>query len=800
MPLTWGLTLPCLAPMTTAPTALRARTNTLSFAFLALGVLVAASRGSGLLGPVAQSSVELFGLLTLVAVPLGIRLHRPIRRAAWWSTAFALLLFLVELGLRSPAARLGGGHGEPLYPLLVALAAYLTMAVSLTMLASSPDLDDVGKLDIVLDGLIAMLAAFSVAWTYLIKPVLSHHGLPLPNRVIEASFPPLDVYLVMIAFRIGFDRRSRRATSGRLLLVSVLLMLVGDIAYTLADVVRVVRIPLRLTDVPYLLAATTFGAAALHPSMRQLALPRRRHLLAPRTLPTSGRLVLVAAALVFPSVVVATDRSSSLSSRLVLGAVAVLTAAVATWRLFRALRTSASSEVRLAHQATHDQLTGLPNRTLAGQWITGLLEDPGLAGDGVAVFFLDLDRFKLVNDTFGHSHGDLLLTEVAARLKSAIGPRGLVARVGGDEFVIVLDHVPTMEAARREAERVQGCFEAAFSLGEAEVFATASLGVAMRSAGEPLLGPERLIRDADMAMYQAKEAGRDTICLYDSSMHERIVDRLSFERDLRLAIERDEFHLVYQPIVALSEGAPRVIGLEALLRWEGPARGLVPPALFIGVAEDSGLINEIGDWVLHEACARLAAWRAEPGLGHLHVSVNMSALQLKRESLFTRIRGVLAHNGLPSEALCIELTESLLMESPADGSALLLRLKELGVRLALDDFGTGYSSLAYLKQFPVDYVKVDKSFVDGLTRQDSSDETLVAAVVSMARAIGAVTVAEGVEVPEQEARLRAIGVEGAQGYLYSRPVPAGQVVDTVRRLTPNRGLRLVNGGAGPEHA
>jgi diguanylate cyclase (GGDEF)-like protein len=520
---------------------------------------------------------------------------------------------------------------------------------------------------------------------------------------------------------------------------------------------------------------------------------RRRRLSGPESLPTRGRLLLVAAALVVPSIVVASDRSPTLDNRLAVGAIAMTTALVATWRVFRALRASASSESRLAHQATHDELTGLPNRALVEQWIARMADEPSLSGAGIAVIFLDLDRFKLVNDTFGHSHGDLLLNQVAQRLETIVGHKGIVARIGGDEFVIVLANITGAVQARREAELIRHCFDPEFSLGKNEVFVSASIGVSTSEGHEAGTVAETLIRDADTAMYQAKEAGRDTVAVFDTSMRDRIADRLALEHDLRLAIEREEFRLVYQPIMSLSESGPRVLGLEALLRWEGPTRGLVPPGMFISIAEDSGLIVEIGDWVIHEACSQLSRWRRVAGMEHIYISVNVSALQLKKASLLSRVRGALAQTDLTPDALCIELTESLLMENPADGTALLLRLKELGVKLALDDFGTGYSSLAYLRQFPVDYVKIDKSFIDGLATSDSSDETLVAAIVSMARALGAITIAEGVEEPQQEERLRLIGADCAQGFYYSRPVAADRVADTVRDLTPNRGLRLVSG-------
>ncbi|HUZ08878.1 MAG TPA: EAL domain-containing protein [Acidimicrobiales bacterium] len=766
-----------------------------SFIFGVFGLLVAALYGADVLGGAGRLSVVVLTVLTLAAIPYGIRLHRPARRMPWMILAVALFLLIAELGIRGSEPPVGKLQYQSLLPDLIQLPAYLLMAVGLTMLAQSPDSSDRSNFDVILDGVMAMMAALTLSWVYLIEPLLARQGVPMSTRMLLASFPPLDVYLVMIAFRIGFDTRSRRATSGRFLLISVLMMLIGDSTYLITQVDRVHVSPL-LVDLPYLVAATAFGAAAIHPSMRQLSMTRRRRVSGPESLPTRGRLLLVALALIVPSMVVASNRVPSLGNRLVVGAIALITALVATWRVFRALRASASSESRLAHQATHDELTGLPNRALVEQWIARMADEPSLSGAGMAVVFLDIDRFKLVNDTFGHSHGDLLLNQVAQRLESAVGQKGIVARIGGDEFVIVLADVSGSAEARREAELIRHCFGPQFNLGKDEVFVSASLGVSTSETNEPRTAAETMIRDADTAMYQAKEAGRDTVAVFDSSMRDRIADRLALEHDLRLAIEREEFRLEYQPIISLSDTGPRVLGLEALLRWEGPTRGLVPPGMFISIAEDSGLIVEIGDWVIHEACTQLSRWRQLAGLEHIFMSVNVSALQLKKASLLPRVRGALAQTDLTPDALCIELTESLLMENPADGTALLVRLKDLGVQLALDDFGTGYSSLAYLRQFPVDYVKIDKSFIDGLSRPDSSDETLVAAIVSMARALGAVTIAEGVEEPQQEERLRSIGADCAQGYYYARPVSGDRVVDTIRELMPNRGLRLVSGDGG----
>jgi len=479
--------------------------------------------------------------------------------------------------------------------------------------------------------------------------------------------------------------------------------------------------------------------------------------------------------------------------------VSSLTVLLGAWRAWRALRSSSGTEAGLAHQVAHDPLTGLANRTRLEDWIREALQFARPASS-VAVVLLDLDRFKAVNDTVGYAHGDRLLVEVAHRLEAAAGAGSLVARLGGDEFVVALsDPAGGSAGVRRVVERLQAALLAPFGIYDTEVLATASIGVALASPGDPLSDAESLVRDADTAMYQAKGAGRDTVIFFDASMRDRIADRLALEQDLRLAVERDEFRLFYQPIVSISAGAPSVVGLEALLRWDRPTRGLVPPSVFVAVAEESGLIVEIGEWVVREACRSLSSWRTAAGAEDLFVSVNVSALQLKNASLPSKLRGALAEGGLDPASLCIEMAESVLAEHPAEGAAFLVRLKELGVRVAIDDFGAGYSSLAYLKGFPVDYVKIDHSFVSGLAFPDASDETLVASIVAMAHSLDVITIAEGVEDALQDETLRALEVDLAQGFWYSRPVPAERVIDTLRALSPRHGLRLVtgDGGGGP---
>jgi diguanylate cyclase (GGDEF)-like protein len=592
---------------------------------------------------------------------------------------------------------------------------------------------------------------------------------------------------------IGIAPRARRSLSGRFLILTVLLLTVADGLYLVADVRRA-ALPHSLLGVGYLLAATALGVGFLHPTMRRLFGGRW----SPSTDATDARdrLIAVVLAPALLAVIGLTDPARSADQRVVLGIFGAVSVALAAVRVWRAVHVGAATQARLAHQVTHDPLTGLGNRAFVERSISAALAEGARARDGVAVVFLDIDRFKLVNDTHGYSCGDQLLIEVGERLSSAFERRAAVARVGGDEFALVLFPVATTGQARHEAELAHQVLSAPFKIYGADLLVSASVGVALSSAAEPTTDAETMLRDADTAMYQAKAAGRDMVTMFDDSMRDRIADRLALEHDLRRALERDEFCLMYQPIVSLDEEGTIVAGLEALLRWDRPTRGLVPASFFIECAEASGLLTEIGDWVIRESARQLAKWRRVAGAEGLFVSVNVSTLHLKSAALPARVRRALAETGLAPDAMCIELSESTLMDNPAEGVAVVIRLKELGVRLAVDDFGKGYASLAYLKQFPVDYVKIDRSFIEGLMGSDPTDETLVAAIVSMAQALDAVTIAEGVEHESQERSLREIGCDLAQGFLYSRPVAADDVIPTIRAISPRHGLRLVTGDGG----
>jgi diguanylate cyclase (GGDEF)-like protein/PAS domain S-box-containing protein len=425
-------------------------------------------------------------------------------------------------------------------------------------------------------------------------------------------------------------------------------------------------------------------------------------------------------------------------------------------------------EERLRHQALHDPLTDLPNRALLLDRLARALAREGRREGSVAVLFLDLDRFKVANDSYGHEFGDELLVEVAHRLRDCLRPGDTAARFGGDEFVVLVEGMGGAADAGRVAERVARELEAPFRLRGQEVFLSASVGIALNASGEDQ--PADLLRQADVAMYRAKQGGRARYAAYDPEMSEQILERLALEADLRHALERGQLKVHYQPTVDLSTG--RIAGFEALARWHHPERGSVPPADFIPIAEETGLILPMGRWVLEEACRRCRRWQEEyacdPPLG---VNVNLSARQFQHPGLSGEAAEVLRETGLEPGSLALEITESVVMEDAESNIEALRRLKALGVRLAIDDFGTGYSSLSYLKRFPVDVLKVDKSFVDGLG-QDPEDDAIVRAVITLAHSLGAVVVAEGVETEGQLVRLRELGCELAQGYLFSGPMPA----------------------------
>ncbi len=429
-----------------------------------------------------------------------------------------------------------------------------------------------------------------------------------------------------------------------------------------------------------------------------------------------------------------------------------------------------SAEAALIHQAFHDGLTGLPNRALFVDRLRHALARSARRGADAAVLFLDIDRFKLVNDSLGHSVGDEVLRVVADRLRSVLRAGDTVARFGGDEFVLLCEDVVDGGEALGLAERVAKALARPLAVADQEISLSASIGIALsHGAGE---GADVLVRDADSAMYQAKDHGRDRIEVFGDDMRLEAVTRLELKTELRRALERGELAVHYQPVMALASA--RVVGVEALVRWPHPERGAVPPSEFIPLAEDNGLILPIGELVLREACREVAGLnRRHRGRPPLTLAVNISARQLSSPGLAGHVRAALADSGLDPLLLCLEITESVLMKDTAASRAALADLKDLGLMLAVDDFGTGWSSLLYLRQFPVDLLKIDRSFVAGIGTSPA-DEAIVAGVVGLAKGLGLAAIAEGVETAEQYFALSEMGCDMAQGFHWS---PARSATD-----------------------
>lgn len=423
----------------------------------------------------------------------------------------------------------------------------------------------------------------------------------------------------------------------------------------------------------------------------------------------------------------------------------------------------------LRRLAYHDPLSGLPNRQLFNDQLDLSLLNAQREGRSVAVLFVDLDRFKDINDTLGHTFGDRLLPLVAARLKRCLRAEDTLARLGGDEFTVILHDLERPDDAPNVAKKILESFTDPFKLDGRVCYLSASIGISV----SPDHGDDResLLKHADIAMYRAKEEGRNRYCLYSAKMSERSLERLDLENDLRRAVENQDLQVVFQPQVDTLSG--KLVGVEALARWHHATQGWISPAVFIPMAEDIGLIGQIGEWVLRMACSQAQQWRAE-GLGPVRMAVNISGRQLRDNRLLHVVRETLEESGLDACCLKLELTESVLMENAELAIATLDSIHEMGIQISIDDFGTGYSSLSYLKQFAISELKVDRSFIKGIPN-DSDNEAIATAIIVMAHALGLTVTAEGVETEDQLMFLRERGCDRIQGYLFGAPMPAREL-------------------------
>ena len=452
---------------------------------------------------------------------------------------------------------------------------------------------------------------------------------------------------------------------------------------------------------------------------------------------------------------------------------------------FEAERRCADQELgrrqeELAFMATHDSLTGLPNRTLILDRTEEMLVRSRRNQTPVAALFVDLDNFKSINDTLGHGAGDDLLRAVAARLDGVVRAADALGRLGGDEFVVIAEGLSLAEGPELIAERLLEALKQPFKLGGPDdatsLAVTASVGIA---AGDRLSGGD-LLRDADIAMYRAKWDGKNRYVVFESVMQDAVQGRMELEMDLRVALERNEFFLVYQPTFDLRDMSPT--GVEALIRWSSPTRGVVQPDDFIPLLEETGLITGVGKWVLLEACRQGAAWR-EAGY-EIGMAVNVSARQLDTDEFVAEVREALSHSGLQPSALTLEMTETTLMRDAEETARRLVAIKGLGVRMAIDDFGTGYSSLAHLQRFPVDALKIDGSFISGLS-ENQEGETLLHALVQLGKALSIETLAEGIEQPRELSLLQAENCDSGQGFLFARPLDAAATEAFLRDCAEN---------------
>ena len=448
----------------------------------------------------------------------------------------------------------------------------------------------------------------------------------------------------------------------------------------------------------------------------------------------------------------------------------------ATQRLKEEIADREELQARSQYLAFHDSLTGLGNRVLFKEQLDEALKDVSVTPHPLAVLFLDLDGFKAVNDTLGHSVGDLLLKTIASELRDLLPPIDRIARLGGDEFAILQVSSPQPGSSISLAQKIVDVVSLSHCIEGHEVTVGASVGIAIANPGE--INSESFLKSADLAMYSAKSEGRGTYRIFDPQMDAIVQSRRSLERDMRTGLAQGDFSLSYQPLVNLK--TQKVTAFEALMRWQHAERGSVPPSEFIPVAEEMGLIVQLGEWALRRACVEAIGWPED-----IRVSVNLSSLQFSKGNLVSTVMNALASSGLPASRLELEITESVLLEKSERNIAILNQLRELGVRISMDDFGTGYSSIGYLRSFPFDKIKIDKSFVRDLL-VDEGSLAIVRAIAGLGVSFGMTTTAEGVETEEQVRCLKLEGCVEVQGYLYSKPVPAGEVASLLAGLNGNR--------------
>lgn len=695
-------------------------------------------------------------LATLVVIPsmiaatvIGVRVRWPPVTLPWRllgiSAAVALVGALVAANFED-----GSVPRE-----LVPLPQYLLAGAALLVFDRARRV--YGDRSVFVDAGIVGVATGLVAFAVFVVPVLGRDLAPVA-KTMRAMYPALDVVLLFLVIRLGFGG-AWRLRAFRLLAAGFVASLFGNLVWAAYDA-GMVGEPHGLDDIGYLISFAALGLAALDRSMAALSSPSPTTVQPRRSL---RMVALVASLAVAPAVVILATPETAVERGVYLVGALVLVGLVG-WRLVTAVDQHAASEERLAHAASHDHLTDLPNRT---ELTVEIDEALGRSLAGMAVIFLDLDRFKDLNDHWGHSVGDELLVAVAARLGDWAGDSRVVGRISGDEFLIVCPELADAEAATTVGHEIAESFQAPFSLSVGEVVISSSVGVAFLEPGS-YAPAEQFIRDADTAMYRAKNGGRNRVVLFDETMRASVGRRHVLEQDLRRAIDAGELRMHYQPIVDMVSGRP--VGLEALMRWfvDGTS---VPPDEFIPIAEETGLIAPLGALALSEATAFLAACRLRHPALDLWMAVNLSPRQVREPGLAETVREAAAAAGIPARSLSVEISGSAMLERGAGiVDETLADLRAMGVEIIADDFGTGYNSLPNLKRFGIGCLEIDRTFVRGLGTS-AHDEAIVAGIIAIAANLGMDVVAEGVETSAQAERLLALGCRKAQGWLYATALP-----------------------------